>query len=112
MADSSSSSTPAGKKKFVRRNASEADSGDMGPMGAFSLLKTEAGGIQRYGVAGVLESKERLGSLLNPYLSGTTAKAHTDEEGTQWVDGNKSIYKELPDTFTKAVTETRWGSLR
>ena len=52
MATTSSSSTPGGKKKFVRQSAKEFDSSDMGPLGAYSLLKTEATSIQRTGIKG------------------------------------------------------------
>ena len=107
MATTSSSSTPGGKKKFVRQSAKEFDSSDMGPLGAYSILKTEATSIQRTGIKGLLaDEATNLTPLLNPYLSGTAAKVHSDEVGADHESHNKNAFTALPAEFKDALDMT------
>ena len=97
-------STPSGKKPFVRQRAAQAVADDMGALGAYSYLKTEATAIQRAGVKGLLDNDcAALAPLLNPYLSGTAAKVHSDELGAEHEEHNGKTYGKLPAEYKNAL---------
>ena len=104
MSGASGVSTPSGKKPFVRQRAAQAVADDMGALGAFSYLKTEATAIQRAGIKGLLDDDcAALAPLLNPYLSGTAAKVHSDEVGAEHEEHNGKTYGALPAEYKKKL---------
>ena len=104
MSGASGVSTPSGKKPFVRQRAAQTVADDMGALGAFSYLKTEATAIQRAGIKGLLQDDcATLTPLLNPYLSGTAAKAHSDEIGVDHEEHNGKTYEKLPVEYQNAL---------
>ena len=105
MSGASGVSTPlGGKKPFVRQRAAQTVADDMGALGAFSYLKAEATAIQRAGIKGLLQDDcAALAPLLNPYLSGTAAKVHSDELGADHEEHNGKTYGKLPAEYQKKL---------
>ena len=105
MSGASGVSTPlGGKKPFVRQRAAQTVADDMGALGAYSYLKAEATAIQRAGIKGLLQDDcAALAPLLNPYLSGTAAKVHSDEVGADHEEHNGKTYGKLPAEYQKKL---------
>ena len=90
------SPSATGKRKFVRMGSGpRSHVTDMGALGAFAALKSEADNIWRAGVAHVLQKVEHLTPLLHNYLSGSAARDHSDEIGREFEGKNMRVYHNL-----------------
>lgn len=79
-------------KKF-RRMGQAASVADMGVMGAFQHLKSEARQLKAAGIAACLEGGEAaMKPHLATYLSGTAARSYEDEVGEEFAEMNQQVF--------------------
>ena len=97
----------ASRKKFAKMSARP--NGDMGAMGALTMLKTECSGIKAAGINWLVNSKQGVTPYLHAYLSGNSAKPHDDPNGGDWDNTNRQVYAAMRDSV-EPVRQIDWKS--
>ena len=79
-------------RKF-RRMGQAVSTADMGVMGAFQYLKSEARDLKAAGVSWLLASGEAtMQPFLAPYMTGTASRSYEDEVGEDYLEKNSAIF--------------------